>query len=247
MRYLQGFRPRLKAVDMCGGAGKAAFVIKSCDPDCQVTLVDCSDKMLDIARQKVRKQNIQGLEVVLDDAFSFLARDEKFDLIVFSSAVHHFKDPLALLEAASKRLNDNGLIVTIADPTTLTKTRRYKFFEFMLSDKETKKTKVKSWFAFKNNGETAAGQDFDLAEYQTYTGIDDKKLAYELTKLGLHPMVHMRYPAGEPYLTKIMPWLGLCWAFSMIISPHQVNDHALKVQGIKEQLKREMPFRFQFC
>jgi ubiquinone/menaquinone biosynthesis C-methylase UbiE len=124
LQHLKEFGGNLRAVDMCGGAGKAAFVIKECDPECQVTLVDCSEKMLDIARQRANKYDIQGLEVVQDDAFSFLERDEKFDLIVFSSAVHHFKDPVALLKAAALRLNEHGLIVTIADPTTLTKTRR---------------------------------------------------------------------------------------------------------------------------
>jgi len=39
----------VKAVDLCGGAGKAAFVIKQCQPDCEVFLVDIADKMLEIA------------------------------------------------------------------------------------------------------------------------------------------------------------------------------------------------------
>ena len=30
----------VRAVDMCGGAGKAAFIIKSIQPDSEVTLVD---------------------------------------------------------------------------------------------------------------------------------------------------------------------------------------------------------------
>lgn len=234
----------VRAVDMCGGAGKAAFVLKSCAPDCKATLVDCSDKMLDIARQRIEKQGIQGVEVVLGDAFSFLEQGEQYDLIVFSSAVHHFKEPVKLLQTAAGCLSENGLIVTIADPTMLTKSRRYKFFEFMLSNSDIKKTKIKKMFSLAKD-EAASGEDFDLAEYQTYTGIDDIKLAEELKQVGLHPMLHLRYPAGEPYMTKIMPWIGLCWAFSMIISRETPGNHNA-ISQLKREIKQEMPFRFKY-
>lgn len=234
----------VRAVDMCGGAGKAAFVIKGCDPACQATLVDCSDKMLDIARDRIEKQNIEGIDVVLGDAFSFLEQGEKYDLIVFSSAVHHFKDPVKLLQTAANSLSEHGLIVTIADPTTLTKSRRYKFFEFMLSNSDMKKMKLKRMFGQKPDG--MEDEDFDLAEYQTFTGINDLKLASQLKEAGLQPMVHLRYPAGEPYMTKIMPWIGLCWAFSMIISPQPPEDSHAEIHRLKKTIKQEMPFRFKY-
>ncbi|MGE5389570.1 MAG: class I SAM-dependent methyltransferase [Deltaproteobacteria bacterium] len=234
----------VRAVDMCGGAGKAAFVLKGCDPACQATLVDCSDKMLDIARNRIEKQKIEGVEVVLGDAFSFLEQGQKYDLIVFSSAVHHFKDPIKLLQAAASSLSEQGLIVTIADPTTLTKSRRYKFFEFMLSNSDVKKMKLKRMFSPKRSKNE--DEDFDLAEYQTFTGINDLKLAGQLKDAGLHPMVHLRYPAGEPFMTRIMPWIGLCWAFSMIISPQTHEDSRVAIHNIKRAIKRDMPFRFKY-
>ncbi|NLW91610.1 MAG: class I SAM-dependent methyltransferase [Syntrophomonadaceae bacterium] len=234
----------VSAVDMCGGAGKAAFVLKGCDPACQATLVDCSDKMLDIARDRIQRQKIEGIDVVLGDAFSFLNQEKKYDLIVFSSAVHHFKEPVKLLQTAAGCLTEQGLIVTIADPTTLTKSRRYKFFEFMLSNSDIKKMKLKRMF--KPKTDEIEDEDFDLAEYQTFTGINDVKLAGELKEVGLHPVVHLRYPAGEPYMTKIMPWIGLCWAFSMIISPQAPQDNQLEIQRLKQTIKQEMPFRFKY-
>lgn len=235
----------VRAVDMCGGAGKAAFVLKGCDPACQATLVDCSDKMLDIARDRIEKQKIEGVEVVQGDAFAFLEQGEEYDLIVFSSAVHHFKDPVKLLQTAAGCLSEHGLIVTIADPTTLTKSRRYKFFEFMLSNSDMKKKKLKRMFSI-GNKDDAEDEDFDVAEYQTYTGINDIKLAGQLKEIGLHPMVHLRYPAGEPYMTKIMPWIGLCWAFSMIISPRSPQANEAGAYRLKRVIKKDMPFRFKY-
>jgi len=235
----------VRAVDMCGGAGKAAFVLKDCDPECQATLVDCSDKMLDIARSRIEKQKIEGVEVVLGDAFSFLEQGEEYDLIIFSSAVHHFKDPVKLLQTAAGSLSEQGLIVTIADPTTLTKSKRYRFFEFMLSNSDLKKMKLKRMFSLKRD-ESAGSEDFDLAEYQTFTGINDIELAGQLKEVGLHPIVHLRYPAGEPYMTKIMPLIGLCWAFSMIISPQPPEVNEAGSYRLKRVIKKEMPFRFKY-
>ncbi|HZK43522.1 MAG TPA: methyltransferase domain-containing protein [Syntrophomonadaceae bacterium] len=242
----------IRAVDMCGGAGKAAFAFKECSPNSIVDLVDVSEKMLEIAEDKALKQNIKGINSIQADAFAFLEQEQeqeqKYDLIMFSSAIHHFKDPVDLIKLASKRLSEHGLIVTIADPTTITKTKRYKFFEFLATNSDGKKNKLKSIFSFNQNKELASAldPDFDLAEYQTYTGIDDIILRADLKEIGLNPLIHIRYPAGEPYMTKIMPYLGLCWAFSMIISKNIINEFAIQEKDIKEKIVKEMPFKFKF-
>lgn len=234
---------RLRAVDLCGGAGKAAFVLKSCAPDCKVTLVDLSEKMLEIARERIAKNNIQGIDVVQADAFSFLDSEGEYDLIVFSSAVHHFKEPLDLLKSAAERLSENGVIITIADPTTITKSRRYQFFRFLAAGSEHKKQMIKQMFS---TNSSANNTDFDMAEYQTYTGIDDLELARGIRDVGLSPLLHLRYPAGEPYMVKIMPYLGLCWAFSLVLGKSENQVPAAVVDRLKQEIKREMPFKFKY-
>lgn len=248
-KMLQASCPEpIRAVDMCGGAGKAAFVLKECSPACTVNLVDVSDKMLEIAENKAQKQNITGIIPLQKDAFAFLEQEAEYDLIMFSSAIHHFKDPVNLINLAAQRLSDHGLIITIADPTTITKSKRYKFFEFLASNSEGKKHKLKACFSSKKNQEVAASMepDFDLAEYQTYTGIDDIALRQSLTAVGLNPLLHIRYPAGEPYMTKIMPYLGLCWAFSMVISKNVIDEYERQKDTVKREIKANMPFKFRF-
>jgi ubiquinone/menaquinone biosynthesis C-methylase UbiE len=240
---------RIRAVDMCGGAGKAAFVIKQCDPTCEVTLVDLSEKMLNIARQRLEREKCGSINIVLADAFSFLEEAGEYDLIVFSSAIHHFKDPLKLLTLAAQKLSGRGAIITIADPTPLTKTRRYKFFEFLLTNRQGKTQAVKRYLGrfYPPWQEYAAAEDAcDIAEYQTFTGIDDKALAYQLSMAGLYPLVHLRYPAGEPYMVKIMPYIGLCWAFSFILRKGQHEDDIKMAVRLKDRLKKDLPFRFQY-
>lgn len=233
----------LQAVDLCGGAGKAAFVLKSCSPDCRVTLVDLSEKMLEIAQERIDRNKIEGIDVVLADAFSFLESEGEYDLIVFSSAVHHFKEPLNLLQSAAARLSKNGVIITIADPTTITKSRRYQFFRFLAANSQHKKEIIRQMFFGSNKD---SNSDFDMAEYQTYTGINDRELAREVRDIGLSPLVHLRYPAGEPYMVKIMPYLGLCWAFSMVLGKSENHVPEEMVDQLKQEIKEEMPFKFKY-
>ncbi|NLB87664.1 MAG: methyltransferase domain-containing protein [Syntrophomonadaceae bacterium] len=238
----------ISAVDMCGGAGKAAFALYECSPTSMISLVDVSDKMLEIAQKRAERENIKNIIPIQADAFSFLEQEGEYDLIIFSSAIHHFKDPVNLINLASQRLSEHGLILTIADPNTITKSKRYKFLEFMVSSREAKKNKLKSCFNFRKNKDIAASvdADFDLAEYQTYTGIDDIALRNRLMEVGLNPFIHLRYPAGEPYMTKIMPYLGLYWAFSMIICKNVINEYEVHKDSIRKELVENMPFKFKF-
>lgn len=239
----------VKAVDLCGGAGKAAFVIKQCQPDCEVFLVDIADKMLEIASDRARAQSISGIHMVQSDAFSFLQSSEKYDLIVFSSAIHHFKDPLQLISTAAQSLTEAGLIITIADPTVLIKSRRYRFFQFMLSLSQQRGALLRNCLQrrFRPGQDQAAATppDFDLAEYQTYTGIDDRSLSSRIRTAGLEAVVHLRYPAGEPFMTKIMPFLGLYWAFSMVIT-RTGAVLAGCAPDMKKEISTKMPYRFRF-
>jgi ubiquinone/menaquinone biosynthesis C-methylase UbiE len=235
----------VRAVDMCGGAGKAAFVIKSIQPDSEVSLVDLSDKMLNVARQRAAKLGLEDLNIVEADAFSFLEQDVEYDLFVYSSALHHFKDPVNLLKVSADRMNPKGMIVTIADPTTLIKSRRYRFFQFLATKRDVKLHLVKQCFQRRVKKAATADEEFDVAEYQTYTGIDDHQLCRDLASIDLYPLLHLRYPAGEPYMTKIMPYLGLCWAFSTVIclSP---DDYQANVELMKQEIKSQLPFRIRF-
>lgn len=246
---LQSLRKRLgrpvRAVDMCGGAGKAAFVIKTLQPDSQVTLVDLSAKMLDIARQRAAKLGIKDIDIVEADAFSFLDTDQQFDLFVYSSALHHFKDPVNLLQVSAARLSPEGMIVSIADPSILITSRRYKFFQFLATNNQAKLRVIKDCFRRSPKKTESKSPDFDVAEYQTLTGINDLGFREDLKEIGLHTLLHMRYPAGEPYMTRIMPYLGLCWAFSMVISPDgeaYTEDRA----RMKAEIKNGLPFKLLF-
>lgn len=239
----------IKAVDMCGGAGKAAFIMKNCNPLSEISLVDLSDKMLAVARQRMTAEDVGDIRLIKSDAFSFLETAEQYDLIVFSSAIHHFKDPIKLLVAAAERLSPQGIIITLAEPTTIIKTTRFKIMTFIFGHKEYKQDVVKGWV---NNilslGETAAADDefADIAEYQTYKGIDDRALSGQLNSAGLYPLVHLRYPAGDPFMLKVLPYMGLNWSFGLILRKGQHQDDSRLSIQLQNKIKEELPFKINF-
>ena len=239
----------IKAVDMCGGAGKAAFIMKECNPLSEISLVDLSDKMLAVARQRMTTEDVGDIRLIKSDAFSFLETAEQYDLIVFSSAIHHFKDPIKLLVAAAERLSPQGIIITLAEPTTIIKTTRFKIMTFIFGHKEYKQDVVKGWV---NNilslGETAAADDefADIAEYQTYKGIDDRALSGQLNSAGLYPLVHLRYPAGDPFMLKVLPYMGLNWSFGLILRKGQHQDDSRLSIQLQNKIKEELPFKINF-
>lgn len=238
----------IKAVDMCGGAGKAAFIMKQYNPASEIYLVDLSEKMLDIARARMIKEGVGEIRIVQADAFSFLETAEQYDLMVFSSALHHFKDPIKLLDAAAERLSPQGIIITLAEPTTIVTTRLFKMMTFIFGHKAYKQAVVKRWVknAFSPGDASADNELVDIAEYQAYKGFDDKTLANQLNSAGLHPLVHMRYPAGEPFMLKIMPYIGLNWSFSLILRKGKYPEDRKLTSELQNRIKTEMPFKIDF-
>jgi len=240
---------KLRAVDVCGGAGKSAFILKKLVPQAEVTLVDLSEKMLEIARQRSCEEKIGDIEMIQEDAVTFLQRDRQFDIIVFSSAIHHFKDPVTLLNSAAQRLSEQGVIITIAEPNTLTKTKRYKSLAFLFccwADKMTiMKRTIHRGMVFFTGEAAAAADDFDIAEYQAYKGIDDLQLEHDLQAAGLNTLLHMQYPAGgDPFMTQIMSLFKLHWAFCLVLTKQPWDDQKQVSDGLQSMISQGMPYKY---
>lgn len=238
----------IQAVDMCGGAGKAAFIMKQYQPASEVSLVDLSEKMLEIAHERMIKEGVGEIKIVQADAFSFLETSGQYDLMVFSSAIHHFKDPIRLLTTAEERLSPQGIIIVIAEPTTKVQTRLFKLMTFLFAHKEYKQAVVRKWVKhiFSPSDTSADEALVDIAEYQAYKGFDDQALASQLNSAGLHPLVHMRYPAGEPFMLKVMPYIGLNWTFGLVLRNGQHPDDSKLSTELQYRIKAELPFKTDF-
>lgn len=78
----------------------------------QVTLLDTSPNMLKFAEQKAKTwgKKYKTINAYLADV------NEKFDVIIISSVLHHIPDLNAFLKQVDEALNPNGVLIHIQDP-----------------------------------------------------------------------------------------------------------------------------------
>jgi len=110
-----------KALDAGGGTGNATLMLR--ERGLEPLLIDASPEMLDRYREKSAALGHRQVLAEEADLESFFVADERrWDLIVFSSVLHHLGDPAEVLEHAAGRLRTGGVIVTIFDPVEVDRT-----------------------------------------------------------------------------------------------------------------------------
>lgn len=199
-------RQTIRALDACGGTGNAAFILY--EFGCDVTLVDISPGMVLQFEDRCRREGKQIRTIISDVSTFFEQATETWDLIVFSSALHHFRYPDTILLSALCRLTSGDLVITVADPTT--NIRRMWFKALSLIDRSLyalRKDPESFWRAvagklFQNHRAQAYGSVQQppnigrIAEYQAQIGIDDDALVTKLSSLGYSVLFHKRYSGG---------------------------------------------------
>lgn len=232
----------LSAIDVCGGAGKAAFILERCG-GCETVLLDSAEKMLEIADRKIAREKIKTVTPVLDDALRYLKTTEKvFDVVVFSSAIHHFKDPVQLISLAFDKLSPRGVMVILGEPTRMVSSGKYKrivsTYGFFTSS-DARRGFFKS-IPDRLKGRYKAPDYRDPAEYQAHLGIDDISLRSSLSDLNMNVMLHFNYPAAPSNVVRFLPYLGLNWVMGMVVT--REPDHELKKQ-LEQALIRNLPYK----
>lgn len=106
-------RPRV--LDACGGSGNASLILL--DLGVRPTTVDVSEEMLSLYAEAAQARGYDPCTQVAEiDAF--LAEDgREWDLVVFSSALHHLENYEGTVERAAGSLAHGGMLLTIFDPT----------------------------------------------------------------------------------------------------------------------------------
>lgn len=190
--------PQAAAVlDACGGSGNvsAGLSRNAIVP----VVVDVSSEMID---QWVSRAQRMGLspETHVAPIEEFLRRDDRcWDLIAFSSALHHLERPAEVLALAATRLKDGGAILSIYDPTLATRTlrllRMVDWVGYLLLHQPREFLVVgRRWLRRRLNGTAASDGPHigRLAERHALGGIDDLRLRRTFQSAGLDIIVHER-------------------------------------------------------
>ncbi len=102
--------PNPRIIDLGSGTGLFSDFVLQKYPDALITLVDISEKMLDIAKERfVNNANIQ---IICED-FSVYKPQGKFDAVISSLAIHHLEDAakIKLYSNIYSILKEGGLFI----------------------------------------------------------------------------------------------------------------------------------------
>ncbi|MBF0477951.1 MAG: class I SAM-dependent methyltransferase [Candidatus Omnitrophica bacterium] len=102
-------------LDACGGSGNVATKLVRMK-NLNVTLCDQSQELINIFLKKIAGQNVICQVVNTEISTHLSLAPQKYDLIVFSSALHHLENYEAVLKLAADCLADHGFIFTAFDP-----------------------------------------------------------------------------------------------------------------------------------
>jgi 2-polyprenyl-3-methyl-5-hydroxy-6-metoxy-1,4-benzoquinol methylase len=223
----------IRALDACGGSGSVS--LKLLRRGVKVTLADISSDLIKIFQEKCRELGYKP-EVVCTEIADFLSDSRQtFDLIIFSSALHHLENIEGVLTLAFERLAPGGLLLTFFDPTDRSQLRTitraiqradYYVFKILHQGADLPKAigrRFRRIFAGVSADKKSivpldASTVGMLAEYHIEKGIDDKNLVARLRQVGYEVVQHDRYAGGR---TDCLSWF--CASRNLARSFRQLN------------------------
>lgn len=176
--------PRL-VLDAGGGTGNAAAILA--ERGINPTVVDVSTEMLARWRSKASRLGLEPKTVQMPLESFFDADSERWDLIVFSSVLHHLEYPAEVLAAAAGRLARGGVLVTSFDPTLAGRVdrtlRRFDWVSHaLLHHPRAVWHSIRSRVYGRGDPHAQIGR---IAERHAATGLDHRELVGALQRSGL--------------------------------------------------------------
>ena len=200
----------------CGG-GTGNLTMKMCARGWAVTVVDVSDKMLDLLREKGQALGHtptlvhSPIEQFLDGATL-----QPYDLVAFSSVLHHLYSYSSVVERAIKRLRPGGIFYSNYDPVAPRSplwSRGFNSFDIALAKMLFDPTDVLPGIGrrlrklFSRNDSMfcrAVVSAGDLAEFHVGTGVDDKQILTLLQTSGFSIVKHKRFATGRTTVVRFL-------------------------------------------
>ena len=239
VRRSSAFDRDVKCLDVAGGTGNASWLLD--DMGCAVTMVDISPAMIRQFNERCQRggRSIDAECVDVVGYFEASTADDKFDLIVFSSALHHFRYPDQIIGPAMGLLEPGGIIVTVADPTRRVQARWFRLCSLadrqthlLLKDPTALAGKVLSRLDLGRRSNGQAESDIGrVAEFHAALGIDDISLAARTEELGGTMLLHRRYTGGYTWpFQQLYRALSAGTSFCMLIS----NRHSPELSRLAD-------------
>ena len=216
----------IRCLDCGGGTGNVT--LKMLRRGWRVTVVDVSLDMLEILKAKVNSAGETAIFINDSVENFFASRSAKFDIISFSSVLHHLYSPLSVVTRAADCISMGGFFYSIFDPVPPSSQFAATCFDAfdtflakILYDRQDlfpglKRRLRKLRTAQDPTHGRAVVSVGDLAEYHARRGIDDKLIQGELSQLGFRLNCRC-YPVGRtPLMRYVNGYLRVLLNFSIL-------------------------------
>jgi len=229
LRVLGRPASELHALDACAGSGNVA--LKLLARGFQVTVADISPELLRILAGKARALGREPGQHCGEIARFLETTDLRFDLVTFSSALHHLQDIDRVLRLVYQRLRPGGLLFTLHDPTSRASQGRltpallrleyftFKFLKQPLDVPAAAWRRLRRGFHRGQPGAELAEENLGvLAEYHIREGIDDLALVGRMQQAGYELVRHERMHGARFGPTRaLVRWLGQPTGFKLLL------------------------------
>lgn len=199
----------------CGG-GTGNLTLKMCKRGWAVTVVDVSGKMLNLLQGKARAQGYSPTLIHKPIEEYLEATREPYDMVAFSSVLHHLYSYESVVERSLRRLNPGGVFYSNYDPLA----PKSPFFARLFDSFETTiakalfdpadvlpgiRRRLRKFFS-RNDAEfgRAVASAGDLAEFHVRSGVDDSKILRLLQANQFSLVEHQRFATGRMNCTRAL-------------------------------------------
>jgi len=100
-----------KILDICTGTGDLAFYMNKIEPDTNITGIDFSEKMLEIANK--RKGNNQNLRFLIADGRELPFEDNSFDIVTIGFGLRNIENYERVIDEIQRVLKPKGQFLNL--------------------------------------------------------------------------------------------------------------------------------------
>jgi 2-polyprenyl-3-methyl-5-hydroxy-6-metoxy-1,4-benzoquinol methylase len=204
---LVGCGRTLHCLDCGGGTGNLALEMLA--RGWKVTVVDLSAEMLNLLGKKARAKGYSP-RLIVSSIEQFLSTTrEVYDLVGFSSVLHHLYSYGSVVERAGSCIRTGGFFYSTCDPVI----PRHRFWSRLVDSIDVGAAKIlfdradvlpgigrrmRKLFSAKDAllGRVVVSAG-DIAEYHVRTGVDDQQILLLLEKSGFVILEHTRFATGR--------------------------------------------------
>lgn len=164
--------PPMEIADLGAGDGNFSFLLAARAK--QVTAVDSSEKMLEVAREQAVRNGVGNVEFRLGDMEELPIADASVDLAFFSQSLHHALHPARALVEAHRILRPGGRVVVLDLAKHRFEEAREMYADEWLGFGEAELEQMLEGAGFANPDVAIVDRDPEAPQFQTLMGIATK-------------------------------------------------------------------------